>query len=577
MVLALLLLNGVACGASHEGRQWCSWTGCDSASPVTVQWCDESADHCRTCRGAWCGRPTSGPKPGPSHAGYCTYSGCHGTPMGGPFCNQNSGNCEKMCHGRWCAEPTPTPTVEPTVIPTTQPTVQPTTQPAPSASGYCTYITCNGTPQGGPFCNQNSTNCVGTCQGKWCADPTPTPTIEPTAQPTDKPTARPTAGPTLEPTTTPSTGPTTAGPTLPPLSISGYCTYKTCDGIPQGGPFCNQNSTNCVDTCRGKWCADPTPTPSTEPTSEPTGNPTTEPSVDPTGVPTVGPTMTPSVDPTATPTKKPTPPSTPGYCTYSTCDGTPQGGPFCNQNSTNCVDTCRGKWCADPTPTPTMEPTAEPTGKTTTYPTQYPTAEPTAEPTTIPTVEPTATPTTAPTTTPSTSGYCTYSTCDGTPQGGPFCSQNSTNCVKTCHGKWCADPKPTPTATPTMQPTGVPTPQPTAPDPHPSPTPGKDGYCTFNGCDGTPQGGPLCNENRVKCEEDCAPGVWCPYETPTPLPRGYCSFDRCDGSPQGGNFCNESQENCQQGCQPGRWCTSMFILSPTGTKQLALSSGANVE
>eukprot|EP00193_Tetraselmis_chui_P016449 CAMPEP_0177779754 /NCGR_PEP_ID=MMETSP0491_2-20121128/16794_1 /TAXON_ID=63592 /ORGANISM="Tetraselmis chuii, Strain PLY429" /LENGTH=833 /DNA_ID=CAMNT_0019299391 /DNA_START=115 /DNA_END=2617 /DNA_ORIENTATION=- len=98
---------------------------------------------------------------------------------------------------------------------------------------------------------------------------TPSPTVITTSDPiTPSPTTKvstPIAN-TPAPTTTTPAPPTTATipasttttaapptPTTPTPPSSGYCSWRNCDGIEQGGPWCNQSGSFC-GTCGGRWC-----------------------------------------------------------------------------------------------------------------------------------------------------------------------------------------------------------------------------------------------------------------------------------------------------------------------------------
>jgi len=105
-------------------------------------------------------------------------------------------------------------------------------------------------------------------------------------------------GSTVGPVTPTAPSPTPPSPTppspTPPTSGSGYCNYggtndpsrEECDGIVEGGPWCNENEAQCTGACNGNWCSSsptpnpPTPNPPTTPapTKSPTGSPPTPPS-----------------------------------------------------------------------------------------------------------------------------------------------------------------------------------------------------------------------------------------------------------------------------------------------------------
>eukprot|EP00873_Tetraselmis_striata_P011012 jgi/Tetstr1/431276/TSEL_020972.t1 len=101
----------------------------------------------------------------------------------------------------------------------------------------------------------------------------------------------------------------------------------------------------------------------------------------------------------------------PGYCTMSTaCDGTANGGVFCNKGLRQCTVSCAGTWCLG-TPAPTHAAPPPATGE----------------------VEP----------------YCSWLGCDGTVQGGVWCNSGAAACIRACGGEWCTENKssqPTPAA-----------------------------------------------------------------------------------------------------------------------------------
>lgn len=83
---------------------------------------------------------------------------------------------------------------------------------------------------------------------------------------------------------------------------------STCNGINQGGSWCNVGQANCEEGCQGKWCTNdgnPTPTPPPSPPLTP---------------PPVLPLSTPSTPkPTLRPVVAPTPPTDTYKCDCSLC------------------------------------------------------------------------------------------------------------------------------------------------------------------------------------------------------------------------------------------------------------------
>lgn len=178
-----------------------------------------------------------------------------------------------------------------------------------------------------------------------------------TIMPSDTPiTNAPTQAnnPTPVPTpTVPVPSPTTPSPT-PGSPGTYYCNWQNCDGVIQGGPWCNESKERCVTGCGGgTWCDNgsipdtPSPTtapPTTSPTPSPTPLPTTKAPTTP--APTLPPdTPSPTPAPTTlSPLPAPTPSPTPGggeiCCTqdYQTClTG------WCGENESQCSQ-CSGHW-----------------------------------------------------------------------------------------------------------------------------------------------------------------------------------------------------------------------------------------
>lgn len=99
----------------------------------------------------------------------------------------------------------------------------------------------------------------------------------------------------------PSRAPVLAGPSA---ILTGYCTYGSCDGMAQGGSWCNEGGksrcecngeSDCEGTCNGQWCG-PSSTPVQSPTSAPVTpvkSPTSFPVSNRVGSPTSAPISTP--------------------------------------------------------------------------------------------------------------------------------------------------------------------------------------------------------------------------------------------------------------------------------------------
>ena len=108
------------------------------------------------------------------------------------------------------------------------------------------------------------------------------------------------------PAPTEAPGSTTAATT----SAGAYCNWSGCNGVPEGGDWCNALQDQCVTTCGGTWCtpepAQTEPAPTDAPTKSPTKAPTAGPTKSPTKAPTASPTKAPTAGPTASPTKAPT-------------------------------------------------------------------------------------------------------------------------------------------------------------------------------------------------------------------------------------------------------------------------------
>lgn len=244
--------------------------------------------------------------------------------------------------------PTDTPAV---ALPTPAPA--PVPAPAPAAAvppaGYCNWNGCNGATEGGDWCNADASRCTGGCGGTWCTggggadvgvNPTPTPPTPVPPTPVPPTPTPPTPSSTLAPALPTPTPPTPAP--APPTGSAGYCNWNGCNGEVEGGAWCNEDSGQCTGGCGGTWCdsvgggggISPAPTPPTPSSPTPPTPPTPAPAT-------------------------PTPPSTgggdggggnTGYCNWNGCDGTVQGGAWCNADAGQCVG-CGGgaQWCTGTT------------------------------------------------------------------------------------------------------------------------------------------------------------------------------------------------------------------------------------
>lgn len=255
--------------------------------------------------------------------------------------------------------------------------------------------------------------------------------------------------PTQPPVPTPEvTSPPVPAPTDPPGPTPGYCSYsgiwdtsrEECDGIAEGGPWCNENEGQCTGSCNGNWCLVPVTSPPTEKVT-----------ASPTEYTTEAPTPSPSAGPSATPTIQSTPcvddpdeeyflkfkdDGTPvfktcgfladseekkinNHCTKKTDshDGVGPAGEVCKELCGYCPS-------SSPTDRPTKSPTATPTEKVTAPPT---TKAPTKAPT-VSTEEPTASPT----------GEVCCSQFFDICKDNPWCQESVENCI-TCNGVFLPD------------------------------------------------------------------------------------------------------------------------------------------
>lgn len=105
--------------------------------------------------------------------------------------------------------------------------------------------------------------------------------------------------PTAEPTTKQPTDETEAPTEAPTEAGVGYCNYghlreRPCDGLVEGGHWCNQSEGYCEGSCSGKWCTNSAPPPppsppSSNPVAPPTSNPISQPTKNPVAPPTKSP------------------------------------------------------------------------------------------------------------------------------------------------------------------------------------------------------------------------------------------------------------------------------------------------
>jgi len=243
-----------------------------------------------------------------------------------------------------CSYPTisraPTPIPQPTPDPTPPP---PTSTPT-AAAGYCSYggndngrEACDGEVEGGAWCNENKSNCEGSCAGTWCILSFPTPVT--TEWPTYSPVQWPTYSPVQNPTATPIAPPTSCVDKpkdkflfqMKGKKNKKKPVYKNCKWLakkPQKKikKICKKNtdSYNGIGPAKEicKVLCD------TCPTASPIQTP---------------PTTSPTKQITATPTKSPTN-SGVGCCTidFKNCSPTVVG--WCSESKDNCEGPCNKWW-----------------------------------------------------------------------------------------------------------------------------------------------------------------------------------------------------------------------------------------
>ena len=299
--------------------------------------------------------------------GFCSWNDCYSTAtttqqQGGAFCQTDRQHCETDCKARWCeGEPLP----------------------ANNVTHYCSWVGCNGQRQGGEQCNHNQATCLGcgnnsnngNSGAQWCAfaDDDNTNTNN---------------------------------------KYEYYCNWEQCNGVRQGGDFCNERQERCLGSCGtgAQWCPNSTTTTTTSSSHVPPPPPTTGEHVPATPVeatPTVPvgggvesaastTSSTTGVQPTmptgerVSSSSSSSSPSSP-YCSWTGCFGEPQGGDFCNDSPEQCLSCGTGAtWC-DATPSPP-------------------------------------------------NGYCNWSVprCNGIPEGGDYCNQSVERCLACGQGAvWC--------------------------------------------------------------------------------------------------------------------------------------------
>ena len=113
----------------------------------------------------------------------------------------------------------------------------------------------------------------------------------------DDDAATPVATPTMRPTPAP---PAPTPSTTTPPATDWYCNWNGCNGVAEGGDWCNAARERCKDGCGGRVCSRlPTPAP---------------------------------------------PPRT-WYCNWNGCNGVTEGGDWCNAARARCEDGCGGRVC----------------------------------------------------------------------------------------------------------------------------------------------------------------------------------------------------------------------------------------
>merc|ERR1712156_1217419 len=236
--------------------------------------------------------------------------------------------------------PTPPPQPTPEPKPTSSPTKAPVVVPGP---GYCNYggthdssrEKCDGKVEGGDWCNENQSQCEGSCNGNWYTVGAPTPvTLSPTASPTFVSTMSPSDAPTAKATQC-SEDPDDEF--FFKLKNNGKPAFKTCQWLANKNEgkidkLCTTKTDSHGDTgppgdvCKVTCGKCPTSSPTKAKTPSPTKSPT-EPV---TGAPTKAPTKAPTSSPTEGDDR---------CCSqfFDVC----KPNPWCQESESNCK-TCNG-------------------------------------------------------------------------------------------------------------------------------------------------------------------------------------------------------------------------------------------
>jgi len=239
--------------------------------------------------------PTDPPGPTP---GYCSHAhfdtnreNCDGRQDGGPWCNENEGQCTGSCNGMWCTVPVTSPptekwtaspteytTKEPTSSPSSSPTATPTNQPTscsddPDDEYFLKFDKTDGTTPVYKTCKSlanllskgkfDRVNAI--CTKKVDSYNGVGPAREVCKEacglcPTDGPTGSPTtATPTKTVTSSPTTKMPTKAPTVPseeptPPPVGDVCCSQFFD-VCKPNPWCHDSEENCK-TCNGVFLPD---------------------------------------------------------------------------------------------------------------------------------------------------------------------------------------------------------------------------------------------------------------------------------------------------------------------------------
>jgi len=169
------------------------------------------------------------------------------------------------------------------------------------------------------------------------AQPVSQPVAQPVLQPVAQPVSQPVSQPVVQPVSQPVSPPVAPPAPAPTTTTSGFCNYgpdgtgatSICQGGAQGGPWCNESSSNCQN-CNGRWC--------TGGTNDVTPSPTHRPSLRVTPSPIAN-------SPVATP---PTTQENSFCCSYDNFNCSE--GEWCNASESNC-GACMGAWISTTPPT----------------------------------------------------------------------------------------------------------------------------------------------------------------------------------------------------------------------------------